>query len=232
MLVLKVFPSAIGLKSPSPFSTKAIALMEMSGLDYTLQSADPRKMPNKKLPVLIDGSKQIPDSSHIQSYLAQQYHIDFDPGLDQAQLAISQAFRRLIEDHLYWVLVYSRWIDNGDLTRDFFFKSIPNPIRKLVFKMIVKQVRSALFHHGMGRHTPADIYAFGAADLKALSTHLKDKAFFFGDDPTSIDASLYGILSNIMVPPLESPLKSAALALENLSDYCRRFESHYNVATS
>jgi len=230
MLILKIFPSAVGLKSPSPFSMKAIALMEMSGLAYKTKSADSRKTAKKKLPVLIDQEKEIPDSTHIQAHLENAHKIDFDKGLSEEQLAIGEAFRRLNEEHLYWVLVYSRWVENSDIVRDHFFGSIPSLIRKFVFAMVLKQVKEALFGHGMGRHTRDEIYQFGAADLKAISEYLGDKDYFFGDTPTSIDASLSAMITNIVMPPLESPLKQAALSHDNLVAYHERCMKKFNTA--
>ena len=225
MLTLQVFQPAVGLASPSPFSTKAIYLMEMSGLDYRLEYADPRKAPKAKLPVLIDGDKIIPDSSHIQAHLESTHNIVFDKGLNEQDMAIAQAFRRLNEEHLYWVLVYSRWIDNGDKLRDFFFEAVPAPMRKFVFGMVLKQVKASLHGQGMGRHTPDEIYAFGKSDLRAISNYLGDKQFLFGDEPSSIDASICGTLANIIVPEIDSPLKEAALSYNNLVKYFKRFDA-------
>ncbi len=153
MLVLQIFPPALDLKSPSPFSMKAIAMMQMSGLDYELKPSDPRKTPKAKLPVLNDGEKSIPDSTHIFAHLKKAHGFDPDNALSTEQLAIAEAFRRLIEEHLYWVLVHSRWIENGDTIRRVFFAPVPALMRKFVFKMVVKQVKSSLHGQGMGRHT-------------------------------------------------------------------------------
>ncbi len=229
MLDLLIFAPALGLKSPSPFALKAIGLMEMSGLEYQTKPADPRKAPKQKLPVLVDGTTQIPDTTHIQAYLKDTLKADLDEGLDTEQLAIAEAFRRMNEEHLYWVLVYGRWIENGDSIRDVFFGMIPAIMRKFIFNRIVRKISVSLHGQGLGRHSPEQIYAFGAADLKAVSDYLGDKDFFFGDRPTSIDASLCGMLASILIPDLDTPLKQAAMAHKNLVDYCDRFAARYKL---
>ncbi|MCP4182269.1 MAG: glutathione S-transferase family protein [Hyphomicrobiales bacterium] len=229
MLALQVFPPAFGLKSPSPFSLKAIALMQMSGLDYKIEPGDPRKTPKKKLPVLIDGEKHIPDSTHILVHLKKAHGFDPDIGLNAEQLAIAEAFRRMMEEHLYWILVYSRWIENGDIVREAFFSMVPALMRKFVFSMVAKQVKSALYGQGMGRHTAAEVYAFGAADLQAIANYFGDKQYFFGETPTSIDATLYGSLSNIIDPQLDTPLKQAALSHDNLVAFKQRFAERFEM---
>ena len=229
MFTLQVFAPAMGQKSPSPFSMKAIALMKMSGLDFKLKPGDPRKGPKQKLPVLFDGEKIIPDSTHILAHLKSAHGIDLDKDLDTEQLAIAEAFRRMVEEHLYWVLVHSRWIENGDKIRDGYFAAVPSFLRKLVFHMVVKQVKSALFGQGMGRHGLKEIHAFGAADLKAMSDYLVDKKFFFGDNATSIDATIFGILDCIIVPSLDTALKRAALTHDNLVGFHKRFGEHIKI---
>ena len=79
----------------------------------------------------------------------------------------------------------------------------------------------------MGKHSSAEIYAIGIADLTALSDFLADKPFFFGNEPTSLDASAYGILANILGTPFNSPLKDRAQQLTNIVAYCDRIRDRY-----
>lgn len=229
MLKLLVFPPSFGLRSPSPFAMKAIALMQMSGLEYTLESADPRKAPRKKLPVLLDGALKIPDTAHIQTHLQVHHGVNFDASLNAAEIAVAQAFRCLMEDHLYWVAVHGRWIEHPDSIREAFFGAVPAPLRQLVFRMVQNKIRAALDGHGMGRHTPEQIHAFGRADIQALAEFLGDKQYFFGDTPTSIDATLYAMLTTTLVPPLEDSVKTEVLSHKNLVAYRSRFGEKFSI---
>lgn len=47
--------------------------------------------------------------------------------------------------------------------------------------MIFSYMRKQLSAQGIGRHTPDEIYAMGAADLEALSIALGDELFFLGE---------------------------------------------------
>ena len=110
MLKLITFEPALGCRSPSPFAVKAEALLTMSKLPFEKIYGDVRKAPRGKFPVLMDGDKIIPDTAHIQAYLEEQKGVDFDKGLNLHQKSIAQAFRRLVEDHLYFLNMYFRWI--------------------------------------------------------------------------------------------------------------------------
>jgi glutathione S-transferase len=48
------------------------------------------------------------------------------------------------------------------------------------------------------RHSEAEIYTIGSRDLIALSDFLGDQPFFFGAQPTILDAAAYGIVRNLV----------------------------------
>lgn len=73
----------------------------------------------------------------------------------------------MIEERLYWVLVYARWIDeeNWPKTINFWFGSLPPILRTLIPIVARKQVRKNIKAHGIGTHSEAEIYAFAEKDL-------------------------------------------------------------------
>ena len=122
---------------------------------------------------------------------------------------IAHALRRLFEENLYWVALYTRWMEESIYveTRQVFFGGIPSIVRDLIAGRIRREIRRSLVAQGMGRHSREEIYQIGKADLNAISLWLGDKPFFMGATATSLDAIAYAFLANILVPPLESPLK-------------------------
>ncbi|MEP3225928.1 MAG: glutathione S-transferase family protein [Parasphingorhabdus sp.] len=219
------FQSGFGVPNPSPFCMKGEILLNMAGLDYQTEIIeDPRKAPRGKLPYLVDGETTITDTALIRRYLEEKHDIDFDGGLTPQQRATGHAMARMIEERLYWVTVYSRWIDsrNWPTIKDFWFGTLPPVIRTLIPMLAQKQVKAGLQAQGLGRHDPPDIYAFGAADLAALSNHLGDHEFMFGDKPSSLDAIAYPIIVNSLITALPSPLLDAAQSKGNFAGYVER----------
>ncbi|ARE41886.1 hypothetical protein RGUI_3745 [Rhodovulum sp. P5] len=210
MLGLHVFPPAMGTISPSPFSVKSLLLLEMSGLPYRRIAGDPRKAPKSKLPVLEDDGQMIPDSQAIEAHLAQNHGFDPDAHLSPRHRAEAEAIRHMVEDHIYWALVYSRWIDNPAATRQAFFAPLPLPLRRPVFAMVRRQVAQALNGQGMGRHSREDIYAMGEKSLNALAVLVGNGPYVFGDRPSGIDTVVFGLLENLLPAELETPLAQAA----------------------
>ncbi|MCA1853638.1 MAG: hypothetical protein LC647_14965, partial [Beggiatoa sp.] len=89
-----------------------------------------------------------------------------------------------------------------------------------------------LWLQGTGRHVRDEVYDLGRQDLSALSVQLGAMPYLYGDSPTSFDAVPYGFLVNLLLPPIESPLKDHALALPNLPPYCARIRERYYAAPS
>ena len=223
MLVLQTFPPVLGLRSASPFTVKAEALLAMSGLPYELQRvSDPRKAPRGKLPVLLDGDAVVPDSEHIRAHLERVHGADFDGHLDASMRATATAYRRLVEHHLYFIAGHLRWELHPDAVRESYFAEIPGPLRRVVFAIANRDVRKALHMQGLGRHECGELVAFGEQDVDALSVQLGERDFFLGDRPSSIDATVYGALHGLLDCTLDSPLKRAAEARPNLRAYVDR----------
>jgi hypothetical protein len=78
----------------------------------------------------------------------------------------------------------------------------------------------------MGQFSKEKVYELATRDLKAISDHLGNKAYFFGENPHSIDASIYSWLTHIMDAPFTSPAKKFGLQQKNLVIYCERMRHH------
>jgi glutathione S-transferase len=227
MLILLTFKPALGVRSPSPFTLKADGLLAMSGLPYERKFGDVRKAPKGKYPVLVDGDRVIPDSSHIQHYLEREKGIDFNAGLSDAQRATALAVQRMLENHLYFISTYFRWIENPDITREALFADVPGLLRKPVFAMLQGRVRKTLHLHGIGRHSPEQMLEFGKEDMAAIATLIGDKDWFFGDEPKAIDACIFGFLEGILNAAIDTPLQRAGRSHTNLVAFCDRFRARY-----
>lgn len=107
------------------------------------------------------------------------------------------------------------------------FGMMPAGIRNLVATYVRRLIRKQIWGHGLGRHSEDEIYRVGQQELTALSDFLGEKPYFMGGKPTTLDASAFGILVNILWCPIESPLKVHAKMLSNLSAFCNRMKQEY-----
>lgn len=230
MIKLYQFAPVWGLPNASPFCMKVEVYLRMTGRAYQPTSTlNLSKTPRGKLPYIEDQGRVIGDSGLIIEYLKSTYGDPLDNALGAEERAQALAIRRLIEEHLYWCGIYDRWAVDAHwaLTKPAFFSGLPPLWRQIVPEIARKALLRQLHGHGMGRHSGEEIYAAGKTDLTALADFLGDKAFFLGERPTSLDATAYAFLANILWAPIESPLKAHAQILTNLEPYCRRMQVRY-----
>ncbi len=81
--------------------------------------------------------------------------------------------------------------------------------------------------HGVGAFTEDELDQRGREDLGALSTLLGEQPYFLGERPTSVDATTYAFLWQILNAPYASRLKDAAIEHENLVGYIRRMSEEW-----
>ncbi|EHL31588.1 glutathione S-transferase family protein [Legionella drancourtii] len=230
MIKLYQFPSLWELPNASPFCMKLETYLRMAKIPFeTVKVVDPRKNPKGKLPCISDEGKKIADSGLIIEYLQQKYGDTLDSHLTQEQKASALALRRMLEEHLYWILVYSRWLDNRywNISKEAFFAHLKGPLRYFIPKLVRKKLRSDLYQQGIGRHSTTEIYQLGIDDLQALSIILEQHPFCMGNEPSTIDACIYAFLANILQPPIPSPLQDYAKSQKQFLDYCERMQKRF-----
>ncbi|MDP4595028.1 MAG: glutathione S-transferase family protein [Beijerinckiaceae bacterium] len=229
MLKLNVFGTALGLADPSPFCAKAIMLLKIAGLEYEAITADVRKTPKAKLPVLEDNGEIIADSTFIRLHLEQKYNIDFDKGLTDEQKAVAWSVEKMCEDHLYWIIMHERWADDTNFRNGpaKFFDILPAPVRPIIKSMVRRQIRKSLHAHGMGRHSKDEMAILGARAIASIAAILGDKPYFLGSEPCGVDATVYAFLTSCACPVFDSRLREAMAQHPNLTAYARRMTQQY-----
>jgi glutathione S-transferase len=229
MITLHTFGPAFGLPDPSPFVMKAEVLLKMAGLPYRTDATGLRRAPKGKLPYIEDDGERIADSTFIRWHIERKYGIDFDRGLSREDRAAAWAFEKLAEDHLYWAIVEARWNDDANFAKGprSFFRRIPAPLRPVVIALIRRRVRNALHAHGIGRHSQAEIDALAARSVDAFADFLGQKPFFFGREPTGIDATVFAFMAGALCPIFTAAARTAAERHDNLRAYVGRMTARY-----
>jgi glutathione S-transferase len=230
MINLYQFAPVWGIPNLGSFCVKIETYMRMAELPYVKHNTLPLKGPKGKLPFIEDNDRKIADSRFIIDYFKETYGDALDSHLNSSQRAVVNAMQRLIEDDLYWVMMYVRWgkkDSNWEINKQAIFGGLPPVLNKIIPGVVRKQILKQIHGHGMGRHTEEEIYAIGKSDLNVLSDYLADKPYFMGDKPTTLDASAFGLLVNILKCPTESPLKEHAKQLHNLVAFCDRIKQQF-----
>ncbi len=210
-----------GLSDASPFVSKAEILLKMSGVPYTKAKANFSKAPKGKIPYIEENGKLLGDSTFIRLHLEREHGAKFDGNLTPEEKAIALAFQTLCEEHLYWAVVDSRWMNKANFEKGprHFFDDAPAPLRPFIIAMIHRSVKRTLKGQGLGRHTPADRELLAKRDLDALSAFLGNKAFLMGAEPCGADASVWSSVASVLCAHFETPIRDHAETLPNLPAY-------------
>lgn len=222
MITLFTFGPAFGLPDASPFVMKAEVLLQMAGLPYQKKRTDVRKAPKKKLPFIRDeNGTTIADSTLIRFHLEKSRGIDFDSGLSPAERGVAWAMEKLAEDHLYWIAMRERWLDdtNFDKGPRKFFDPIPALARPMIVSMVRRDVRRALHGQGLGRHSAEELHAITTRSVGAVADFLGTKPFLMGSEPCGADAFMLPAMVHLFCDLFDTPARSIALEHANLIAY-------------
>jgi glutathione S-transferase len=231
MITLHIFGRMpnVPLPDPSPFCMKAEVLLKMSGVPYRVDTSGFSKAPKGKQPYIVYRDRKIPDSTFIRWHLEKEHGVDFDKGLSEAEKAAAWAFEKMCEDHLYQASISERWLidENFKIGPANFFNEAPAPLRPLIAWKVRRDVRKAIIAHGIGRHSTDEIAQLAARDIAALAAQLGDKRYFMGDEPTGIDATVFGFVASALCPVFKTRSRTAAESHANLVAYNQRMMARY-----
>lgn len=228
-LTLYATRAAFGLPDSSPFVIKTDVQLQMAGLAYDRASAIPPQAPNGKLPFINDHDEVVSDSTFIRAHVEHKYAVDLDAGLDARQRAQAWAIERLLEDHLYFAMVWFRWIDPENFAKGpaHFADGAPEADRAQLRKDLQARKAVELHAQGIGRHAPTQIAALGDRSIDALAQLLGDQPYVMGASPSGVDATAFGVLAAVVTPFFDTPLRRAVEGRPNLVAYVARMMQRY-----
>ncbi len=229
MITLHQLPPLDRSASLSPFCTKVETYLRMAEIPHEIvYTLDAASGPKGKLPFIIDGAgERLGDSYFILDKLEQTHRLDAH--LTAEQRATGLAMSRMLDEHLYWAIVHSRWFDARFAPRmlGIFLGHLPDAQRAAIEPAVLDGMAKTLAAHGIGRHSTDEIVARGSADLSALAALLGARPFLLGTAASTVDATAYAFLSSLLDVEMDTPLKRHAATQPNLVDYAARLRARY-----
>lgn len=180
--------------------------------------------PTRRLPFIRDNGITVADSELIMDYLESKYKFKVDGHLSQQQAVCHHGFHRVFDEHLYWALQYSRYLeaDNFKTLSQMLYHEIPPPFSHIKANKARKQVQQQLFAQGLGCLSADNIYLKAEKDLQQLSLLLADRDWFGGDFVSKLDLSAVAFFSHIAIVELPSPLQQSLQQFDNLIEFQHR----------
>lgn len=225
MITLYQFPAIWGLPNASPFCLKLETYLRMAELPYEIKKVrNPARAPKGKLPFIKLDNQLVADSDIIIDYLKARFGDKLDKKLTREHLSLSSLVSSSLSGELYWQMLYMRWKDDKAWVhvKKAFFRGLPFYLKGLVPYLARKRMINSLEVQGTGRLTEHEVLHQGYKIIDALAVLMGNQKFFHGEQPTSIDATIFGFLANIAWVPFEDPFKLHLQQHKNLLGYCER----------
>ena len=204
LITLYGMPSAGGLKQLSPFVVKVEMALLYLGLEYEVEHLDPLKIrsmsPTGKVPWIRMGKSTLSESDSIIAFLNSKQDADLFDDLTNDQRVLGLALKRLTEDHLYWLMVWARWISDNSrqALAESFLDQYPKPIIKFASPVAKRYVSALCRTQGIGLMSDDEREREAMIDFNALSAQLKKMPFLLGSEMTVYDFSVAAVLSSIL----------------------------------
>lgn len=220
----------------SPFVTKLLTWLRMTKIEHREEIGDIRKAPKGKLPFVDDGGRKIGDSTLIIEHLQATRRFEPLPGdaLSPSDAAVAAAFKGMIEGELYFVIVYMRWVVDAafalyqpKIEASMVRMGFPSLLTPVFAKVYRHKLKQQAYQQGMGRHDLPTVLARGRGYIDAIAAYLADKPYFMGNEPGTIDATVYSFVASLLATPLTPELGEHVKRHENLIAYCDRMRARY-----
>jgi glutathione S-transferase len=232
MIKLYTFPAAFGLRNVSPFCVKVEMALKHLGLEFEIEEmTDPRKAPKGKLPYLDVDGKIIADSELIFEYLDEISQGGLYADLTPLERAQGTAFVRMADDHLYWMMVASRWLDDAWFPNivSGFFGFVPGLFRGFAAGGAQKQMRKTYDLQGLGRHTQEEQAGFARRDFRAISDAVANGKYIAGARLTAFDFAMAGLLSGLIDNKPATWISTLSTEYPELALYANRVQEEIGV---
>lgn len=229
MLQLHTFGPHFNMPDASPFCIKALLLMKLSGLPFETKLMTFKKAPKGKAPYLVDDAETIADSHFIMKHLESKHNIDFSGGYSAEKLAIGWAASRMMEEHMYFLNGYERWMVDENFWKGpiQFFKQVPAPIRPLIARIVRKKVGKTHQAQGLGRHTDDERFELAKGNLIAVEAMLGKNKYFLGDKVSGADASVFSFIWTASTPYFKSRIADYVSKCPILLAYLNRMKIEF-----
>lgn len=217
------------MPSPSPFVLKTDIQMQMLGLTFDRAVADLESVNKHKAPYVRDGDVLIQDSTFIRWHFEKQLGLDLDARLTPQQRGVSWAVERMLERHLATIMGCERWLVDANFDKGprQFFGGVPEVAREGVIQQARADLKQAMYGGGMARFSREEQMQLARADVAAVAAILGEAPYLFGDQPSAVDATAYGVLASCATRFFDSELVAIVASQPTLVAYLERMRQRY-----
>lgn len=225
MIMLSQSDRSPRLPSASPFCLKLESWLRLAGLPYTLMEAHEHQGSSKRaLPrVISESGRTMEGLRRVMLHVRSEARTDPDSWLSTDERVFSQAVGHLYSDWLVPAMVWLGWVQEESwpglraicLSQD--GENLPAPADPLRDHLNLRIDELA-----QRENEREKVEELVLREIESLADFLGSKPFFFGDQPSSVDCTLFALMVVSASAPAESPLAQFAQSSYRIGDYVRR----------
>ena len=168
VVILHQFPRPTTSLNLSPYPAKLETWLRLAKIQYICDYEYPQHPHTQKSPWITYNGQDVPDSQLAIEFLMKKLGKDLNSHLGPKEKAIAKAFRALMEDHLYWIIVYDRYVEHQGKHLKTFMPAINEYYRTLAVRKMSRQC----YHQGLSRLGKGEIQKMGVETLQ-VKVYLK-----------------------------------------------------------
>jgi glutathione S-transferase len=88
-------------------------------------------------------------------------------------------------------------------------------------------MKKILWTQGILRHLDEDIIEAGLRDWRAVLSVMSGGPYFFGDQPSTADAIVFGAVATTVLTPIPSPIRDFLRAKPEVVSYAERMRAQF-----
>ena len=225
MITLSQSDRSPRLPSASPFCLKLESWLRLAGLPYTLMEGHELHGSSKRaLPRIISESGRTMEGlRRVMLHVRSEARTDPDSWLSTDERVFSQAVGHLYADWLVPAMVWLGWVQEESwpglraicLSQE--GDTLPATTDPLRDHLTLRISELALREDERPK-----VEELVLREIESLADFLGSKPFFFGDQPSSVDCTLFALMVVSASAPAESPLAQFAQSSYRIGDYVRR----------
>uniref|UniRef100_A0A914XLC2 Uncharacterized protein n=1 Tax=Plectus sambesii TaxID=2011161 RepID=A0A914XLC2_9BILA len=212
----------------SPFCLKLETWLRINDIKHEVVPSWMMRSKEGLLPFVELNGEHIADSQLILFKLSK--HFNKEDKLSKEKLAVARAVDRMIEGSLLFTLTCFKVVKNTAKSIHPSVSGVPLPefVTNLVAPLIHEQIKGRLIANGMYKHDEADIIEIMRRDLQAISDILGSNKFVMGDEPSTVDCTVFGNLASCYYLPYDQPMKRLLQEeFTNVRDLLERIKSRF-----
>lgn len=220
----------------SPYTCKLELWLKLAKIPYepiTILAAEGlQKGPRGLFPWIELDGQEMGDSGLIIDHLTKLHDDPLnDRRLTEDQVVIGELVKSMCEYDLFYILAHGRFGDDRSDYESLCKFNLGIPPEQDADPEMIKAMRGFVLEKldawRIGRYDQDYVIKELRRCLSTLSKALGDKPYLLGDQPSAYDATLFGVLTNIIHYPFRNAQVAVSREYTNLVEYCDRIRTAY-----